>query len=74
MSDIKEVKRTPEEELQIEYSQNAYQAGDLAYRIKCFSEELSARYAKMAEVNQKMAELLKAKEAAKPVDAEVVTH
>ncbi len=74
MSELKEVKRTPEEELQIEYSQNAYQAGDISYRLKCFKEELEATHKKMAEINQKMVELTAKKEAAKPVDAEVVNH
>ncbi len=75
MADLKEAKqRTPEEELQIEYSQNAYQLGDIEYRLKCFNEEKQIRMNKMAEVNQRMADLQKAKEAAKPVDAELVTH
>lgn len=40
------------EEIQKEYTQLASEAGDMAYRIKCFEESLAQTYAKMLKLNQ----------------------
>lgn len=42
------------EEIQKEYTQLASEAGDMAYRIKCFEETLSQAYDKMLKLNQEV--------------------
>lgn len=74
---ISKESRTPEELLQIKYSQNAYALGDQIYRKHCFDIEHKTKVDNlinaMEATNAEMAKLIEEKtKAPKAVEAELV--